>query len=429
MKLICKLLFVSLTLTLSVIARAELTIEITQGVDDATPIAVVPFKGPIVENNLAQIIHDDLARSGSFNTISASSFPSTPSTGSEITFNSWKAIGGDYMVVGQVTPTADGRFDVRYEVFNILTEQRILGEVLTINSNRWRDAGHFIADKIYEKITGVKGAFSTKVAYVNQYRRDGKNRYRLEIADSDGHRSVTILDSHEPVLSPSWSPDAKKIAYVSFETGKPAIYVHTIASNQRTKVADYGGLNGAPAFSPDGTKLALTLSRDGNPEIYILDLSSRNLTRVTNHYAIDTEPKWAPDGRSLIFTSDRGGNPQIYRAELATGKNTRLTFEGNFNAKADISPDGKYLAMVHRQRGQQFQIALLNLENNVLTTLTQSPIDESPSFAPNGKMLAFATKKGKEGVLGVVSIDGRLKVRLPAKIGEVREPAWSPFLN
>ncbi len=424
------LLFLFASLCLAGAARAELTIEITQGVDDATPIAVVPFRSTATLDNIGSIVADDLNRSGVFKPLAEEKFPSRPSSGGEVLYSEWRPTGAEYLVAGQANPTPDGRYEVRYELFSVAQGQRLLGESMTISAERWRDAAHLISDKIYEKITGIKGAFSTRILYVNQYRREGKNRYRLEMADADGYRPLSILDSPEPILSPAWSPNGKEVAYVSFEGGKPAVYIQTILSKQRTKVADYAGLNGAPAFSPkDGARLALTLSRDGNPEIYVMDIASKKLTRVTNHYAIDTEPRWAPDGQSLIFTSDRGGNPQIYRVELASGKTSRLTFDGNFNARADISPDGRYLAMVHRQRGQQFQIAVLDLSNGVMTKLTETPLDESPSFAPNGTMLAYATRKGNSGVLGIVSLDGRFKVRLPARQGEVREPSWSPFLR
>jgi TolB protein len=411
-------------------ARADLTIEITQGADDATPIAVVPFKGPELDENIGTIVSDDLERSGAFKPLAQAKLPSRPASSGEVLYSEWKPTNINYLIVGNISQTASGDYAVQYELLSVGQGSRLLGESLTVPAARWRDAGHFISDRIFEKITGIKGAFSTHILYVNQYRNDkGKSRFRLELADADGHRPVGILDSPEPILSPAWSPDGKKVAYVSFENGKPAIFIQTIASKDRVKVADYVGLNGAPAFSPDGSRLALTLSRDGNPEIYVMDIALGTLTRITHNNAIDTEPRWTPDGLGLIFTSDRGGSAQVYRVILASAETTRLTFDGTFNARPDISPDGRYLAVVHRERGQQFQIAVQDLKTGVMTTLTETPLDESPSFAPNGAMLTYATRKGNLGVLGIVSLDGRFKVRLPGRQGEVREPAWSPFLQ
>lgn len=426
--MISRLLVILLTLSIGMAARADLSIEITQGADDATPIAVVPFKGPELDENIGTIVGNDLERSGAFMPMALDKLPARPSFSGEVLYSDWKPSAVNYLVVGSVAQTASGDYTIQYELLSVSQGTRLLGESLTVPAARWRDAGHFISDRIFEKITGIKGAFSTHILYVNQYRgTNGKIRFRLELADADGHRPVGILDSPQPILSPAWSPDGKKIAYVSFESGKPAIYIQTISTKDRVKVADYSGLNGAPAFSPDGGRLALTLSRDGNPEIYIMDIALGTLTRVTHNYAIDTEPRWTPDGQSLIFTSDRGGSAQVYRINLASGDTTRLTFDGNFNARPDISPDGRYLAVVHRERGQQFQIAVQDLKTGVMTTLTDTPLDESPSFAPNGAMLTYATRKGNLGVLGIVSLDGRFKVRLPPREGEVREPAWSPF--
>lgn len=426
--MIKRLLITLLALCIGLAARADLTIEITQGADDATPIAVVPFKGPALDENIGTIVADDLERSGVFMRLAVDKLPAQPSYSGEVLYSDWKPVGVNYLIVGSVQQNGIGDYAIQYELLSVGQGSRLLGESLTVPAARWRDAAHFISDRIFEKITGIRGAFSTHILYVNQYRgSNGKTRFRLELSDADGHRPVGILDSPEPILSPAWSPDGKKVAYVSFESGKPAIYIQTIASKDRVKVADYPGLNGAPAFSPDGGRLALTLSRDGNPELYVMDIALGTLTRVTHNYAIDTEPRWTPDGQSLIFTSDRGGTAQVYRVDLASGDTTRLTFEGNFNARPDISPDGRYLAVVHRDRGQEFQIAVQDLKTGVMTTLTDTPLDESPSFAPNGAMLTYATRKGNQGVLGIISLDGRFKVRLPPRQGEVREPAWSPF--
>lgn len=413
------------------LARAELVIEITRGANDAVPIAVVPFGGaqPTGSDSLSDIVRADLERSGRFKPLPYEKLPVRPTTGGEVLYNEWRGLNLPFLVVGSATPTADGRYELRFELFSVDRQARLLGERLVVGPAQWRDAAHLISDKVYQAITGVRGAFSTRILYVNQYAQNGKRRYRLELADADGQRPVSILDSAEPILSPSWSPDGRKVAYVSFESGRPAIYTQTITTRERQKIASFRGLNGAPAWSPDGTRMALTLSRDGNPEIYVMDIATRELTRVTNHFAIDTEPRWLPDGSGLIFTSDRGGSAQIYRLTLADRSVKRLTFEGNYNGRGDISADGRYLAMVHRQAGQRFQIAVQDLQSQVLTIITQSAQDESPSFSPNGTQLVYATRRGKLGELGIASVDGRFQVRLPARLGEVREPVWSPFLK
>lgn len=416
-------------LLLSTVSHAELVIEITRGADDALPIAIVPFSGPQVDDNIASIIRNDLDRSGRFRSLQDSQLPARPDSAVAVDYAQWQNAGANHLVTGSVQTTADGRLQVNYELVSLDRQTRLLGESLTIPASQWRDAAHFAADKIFEAITGARGVFSTKVLYVNQYPHNGKVRYRLELADADGQRPLTILDSPQPILSPGWSPDGRKVAYVSFESGRPAIFTQNIATQARSKLASFNGLNGAPAWSPDGRRMALTLSRDGNPEIYIMDIESRALTRITHHAAIDTEPRWMPDSQSLVFTSDRGGSAQVYRVTLADLKVKRLTFDGNFNARADVSPDGRYLALVHRERGQQFQIAVQDMQSGVMTVLTQTPLDESPSFAPNGQSLVYASRKGRYGELGIVSLDGRSHVRLPARLGEVREPAWSPFLR
>ena len=406
------------------LSHAELTIDILKANNNAMPIAVVPFGSDTATEPLNRIISDDLARSGLFKP--AQTIPEQPTNSAEVVFKVWQGLGLDYVVVGKVTPDANNMLTIQYELVSSSQQKRVLGESMTIPPTRWREAAHFISDRIFKHITGMDGAFSSRVAYVLQYKRDGVNRYRLEIADADGRQPNSVLDSSEPILSPSWSPDGLKIAYVSFESGKPAIYIQTLSNQQRQLIASFKGLNGAPAWSPDGQKLALTLSQDGNPEIYVLELANKKLTRLTNHYAIDTEARWFPDGRALLFTSDRGGSPQIYRLDIDSLAVKRLTFDGSFNARGSISADGRYLAMVHRRSGQNFQIAIQDMQTGGLSTLTDTPLDESPSFAPNSQMLVYATRQGKQGVLGIMSLDGRFKLQLPASDGQVREPAWSP---
>lgn len=294
-----------------------------------------------------------------------------------------------------------------------------------------RDAAHFIADQIYQALTGNRGAFSTRIVYVTAERVTSQTaRYRLEMADWDGNRPRVILESREPIMSPSWSADGKKIAYVSFETGRPAIYVQYLATGKRERIQSFKGLNGAPAWSPDGTKLALVLSKDGNPEIYVLNVVNGDLQRVTNHYGIDTEPSWAPDGQSLVFTSDRGGSPQIYRLYLATRQMERLTYEGNYNARASITPDGRFLALIHRSAGSgnKFAVSVLDLKTQRLDILTETGLEESPTIAPNASVVLYATQEGTRGVLSAVSLDGQVRFRMPSTGGDVRAPSWSPYL-
>lgn len=410
-------------------ARAALTIEISQRLNDATPIAVVPFGGTQPGENAGSIIRADLDRSGSFNSIDPNQLPGRPSSSAEILPGAWQHVPSDLVVVGSTSRMPDGRFVFQYELLRKGGLQRILGETFTVDAQRTRDAAHYISDRIYRQITGEAGIFSTKILYVNQYQRDGRSRYRLELSDIDGARQITLLDSAEPILSPTWSPNARLVAYVSFESRKPAIFVQNLATRQRTRLTDFPGLNGAPAWSPDGRRMALTLSRDGNPELYVMDLETRELQRVTSNPAIDTEPRWTSDGKSLIFTSDRSGSPQIYRINIASGETKRLTFNGSFNARADISPDDRHLAMVHQTGPNNYTIALQDLGTSVFSILTDTPLDESPSFSPNSRMVVYATRKGRLGVLGIVSLDGRFKLRLPAVEGEVREPVWSPYLR
>ncbi len=424
-----KLLLLALFGVAAPVVHAALTIEITQRLNEATPVAVVPFGGIQNGDNTGSIIAADLDRSGSFNVIERDKLPSLPTSSAEILPGVWQNVPADFIVVGNVNRLPDGRLSFRYEVLKRGGLERVLGETFTVDTGRWRDAAHYIADKIYKQSTGEPGIFATKILYVNQYKKEGRKRYRLELSDIDGARQVTLLDSVEPILSPTWSPSARQIAYVSFESRKPAIFVQNLATRQRTKLTDFSGLNGAPSWSPDGKRMAMTLSRDGNPELYVMDLENNALTRLTNNPAIDTEPRWTKDGKSLVFTSDRSGGPQIYRLNIATGDTKRLTFTGSFNARADISPNDRYLAIVHQAGGNNYTIALQDLGNGVFSTLTDTPLDESPSFSPNSKMVVYATRKGSKGVLGIMSLDGRFKLRLPAVDGEVREPVWSPYLR
>lgn len=419
---------------LSATAQARLNIEITQGMEGAMPIAVVPFgwqgDGAPVQD-IAAIIGADLARSGQFAPMGSEAMPQRPTDGANVNFNLWRAKDIDSLVVGRLE-RRDGRYQVWFQLFDTVRGVQLAGYTLQVTEKQLRQTAHQIADIIYQRLTGQRGAFDTHIAYVTVENLEaGQRRFRLAVADADGHNEQIILSSGQPLLSPVWAPDGRRLAYVSFEGGRSMVYVQDVLNGQREKVAEFPGINSAPAFSPNGQYLALSLSRDGNPEIYVLELLSKRLVRVTYSYGIDTEPVWAADGRSLYFTSDRGGRPQIYRVAIEqdgrpVGTPSRLTFEGAYNASPALSPDGKRLAMVQGE-GNRFRIAVLDLDTNALRVLTDTRLDESPTFSPNGVMVLYATEVAGRGVLEAVSVDGRARQRLGTSTGDVREPAWSPF--
>jgi len=413
-------------------AEARLTIEISEGTEGAMPIAVVPFEGAAQFNDrVADIVGADLARSGRFAPLSNDRLPSQPHDGNGINFAAWRAAGVENLVVGRVQGSGTA-LQVQFRLFDVLRETQITGYSIPTTPARMRRVAHQISDIIYEKLTGQRGAFNTHVAYVTVQQSGPKERsYQLAVADADGFGEQVILTSKFPLMSPAWSPDGHRLAYVSFEKGGSQVYVQDITTGSRKSVAHFKGLNSAPDWSPDGSRLALTLSRDGNPEIYILDLQSNALTRVTFSRAIDTEPAFAPDGRSLVFTSDRGGKPQIYRVGINNyrpqGRPKRLTFEGDYNARASFSPDGNQLVMINGDNNR-FRIAVQDIKSGAVRVLTKNRLDESPSFAPNGSMIIFATERSNRGILEAVSVDGRANQRLGTNLGDVREPAWSPFI-
>jgi len=411
-------------------ARAALTIEITQGVEGAMPIAVVPFgwsgTAPAVPENIAAIISADLSRSGRFIPLPDRDLVSHPTEAGQVQFLDWRVLNVDNLVIGQVREARPGQYTVQFQLFDVFRGKQLIGYNFNSNREDLRRIAHHISDLIYEKLTGERGAFNTRVAYVTTTGSGAEKTHTLLVADSDGYNPQTILRSGQPLMSPAWSVDGGQIAYVTFEKKTSEVYIQDVATGTRRKVTSFKGINGAPAWSPDGKRLALTLSRDGNPEIYVLELKGGALERLTRNAAIDTEPAWSPDGAHIVFTSDRGGSPQLYRMAAGGGSAERLTFDGKYNAGADYSPDGRKLAMVHAEGGD-YRIAVLDLESGLLRVLTEGQLDESPSFAPNGSMIIYATGAGNREVLAAVSVDGRFRQRLSLTAGNVREPVWSPF--
>ncbi len=420
MSFLKKLLLIGFTIAFSPLMRAELTIDITESADSGIPVAVAPFATPSAPIDVSAVVNADLARSGYFKMMSEGSMPSRPSSASAVNFPEWQALNQNYLVVGQVSG-GGGQYSIQFQLLDVMKSGQMMGYQMNSSAADLRRTAHYIADLIFEKLTGKKGAFSGRIAYVT----NNGQQSQLQIADTDGFDPQTITTSKEPLMSPSWSPDKSRIAYVSFEKKTAAIYVQTLATGQRAKVAEFPGINGAPSWSPDGNKLALTLSKDGSPDIYTLNLGTGALTKLTKSFSIDTEPVWSPDGGSIVFTSDRGGKPQLYMVSSTGGGEKRITFSGDYNARASFSPDGKSIAMVHGNGGD-YRIGVMDIGSRSINVITTGPADESPSFAPNGQMVIYAAKKGGAAYLSAVSLDGKMQQRLGFNSGGVREPAWAP---
>lgn len=411
-------------LLVTVSANAALEIEISGGSAQQIPVAIVPFQqAGNSEDNIGNIIATDLKRSGLFRVLETGGVVSRPSNITQIKYAEWVALQAQAMAVGMVEALPDNRLKVTFELADVLKQTQLTAMQYIIAPNQLRATAHKIADMIYEKLTGETGVFASRIAYVNK----SNGRYALCVADADGENPLTMVSSKEPIISPAWSPDGSKIAYVSFEKKKPIIFVQSL-SGQRSIVANFKGNNSAPAWSPDGSKLAIVLTYGANSQVYTINVDGSGLKQITKSSAIDTEPTWSLDGKWIYFSSDRGGRPQIYKVASTGGDAQRVTFEGAYNVSPRFSPDGKFLAMI-RNEGGKFRVALQDLTSGQVQLLSEGSQDESPSFAPNGRVLLYATRTRGHGALAAVSADGRVKQRLNESGGDIREPAWGPLIK
>ena len=416
-----KILFI---LAFSNTLTSVLILEITQGTEDPYRVAILKFEGDEkVSNDIDKIIRNNLKRSGEFNLFANEDLLSLPTSETEVIFNDFKILNIDYLVIGKIVK--DGiSISVVYDIFDINKGKKIRTSTVYGIPNKNRQLGHYVSDGIYEEITGMKGISSTKILYVTE----NKN-FNLMVADADGSNEQILLKSNDPIISPAWSPDSKKVAYVSFETGMAKVYIQDIATGERELAIENSSQISSPSWSPDGKFLSLTMYQDGNAEIYILNLKNRNLTRLTNHFSIDTESSWSPKGSKIMFTSGRSGSPQLYEIDLRrfNAKPKRITFDGNYNAKGSYLPNNEGFIFVHREN-KNFQIAIKYFNENFIRPLTNAQLDESPSISPNGNVIVYAIKDDGMSMLAGVTLSGA-KFRLPAKMGFVREPAWSGFLR
>ena len=422
-------IFLSFLILISVSARAELVIEVTQGRQSAIPVSVVPFEwagATTLPENISAIINNDLGSSGYFRTLDTQLMLSTPVRPEEMVYEDWRRMKQDFVVIGRISTAEDG-YAVEFHVMDVHQQLEILHHRVKGRATQLRDLAHYISDFIFKRLTGIDGVFSTKMVYVTTNK--DRSRFNLNFADADGAREQLIFKSAHPILSPAWSPDGKRVAYVSFENGQSEIYFQELSTGKREKVISFNGSNSAPSFAPDGTRLAFVHSNNGNPDIYVMDLNTRKVERLTTHYGIDTEPQWMEDGRHILFTSSRAGGPQIYKLDSETGSVKRVTFEGSYNARARMTADGRKMVYVHGN-GDSFHIASQDMSSGRVRILTrETNLDESPSVAPNGSMVIYAATENDRSILAAVSVDGEVKFRLPSRYGDVREPAWSPILK
>jgi TolB protein len=420
-----RLVIFILVLFMPLISRAELTIEISGGGAQQIPIAIVPFgQAAKTQDNISNIINADLRRSGLFRVLETRGVTNQPTDISQIKYSEWAGLQAQAIAVGNIQTVAGNRLKVTFNLVDVLKQNQLVGMEYNITPSQLRLTAHKIADVIYQKLTGEAGIFASRIAYITK----ANKRYALQVADADGFNPQTVVSSNEPIISPAWSPDGSKLAYVSFEKKKPIVFVQSLTTGQRLTLANFKGNNSAPSWSPDGSKLAIVLTYGANSQVYTINADGTGLKQLTKSSAIDTEPTWSPDAKWVYFSSDRGGKPQIYKVSSIGGEAQRVTFDGAYNVSPRFSPDGKSLAMI-RNDGGKFRVALQDLASGQVQLLSEGAQDESPSFAPNGRVLLYATRVGGRGALAAVSSDGRVKQRLSEAGGDIREPAWGPLLN
>ncbi len=411
------------------VAQALLEIEVNKGIESAMPIAILPIKSGSAQQAalLESVVYSNLYRSGLFAMTDKKQHPQTQVTNTDIHYDIWRNLGVEALVSMSFQDHEGEQLKLQIELYDLVRKRRVIGRLIMFEKTILRRVAHKISDVIFEQLTGIRGAFSTRIAYISEtVDQQSDKSYQLLVADSDGYNPKAIFTSSKQLMSPSWSPDGKKLTYVSFENDRAEIFLQDVVSGERSIISNQPGINSAPAWSPSGDYLALTLSFSGSPDIYIMDMRSKKLRQLTTHYGIDTEPSWTPDGRYLLFTSNRSGSPQIYKVPALGGEPVRITFSGNYNAAAAVSPDGEYVAMVHNS-GDGFRIALTDINGNQFRLVTDGVLDEAPSFAPNSSMIIYSTRHRKGIILSAVSVDGKVKQRLSLQKGKVREPAWSPF--